>query len=49
MSLTELAHEYKVKGLLAECERSLKFAHELPIIDRLLLADRLKLGNVLVS
>ena len=49
MSLSQLAHKYDVQTLLKECENSLKHAHEIPIMDRLLLADRLKLKCVLVS
>ena len=49
MSLTQLAHKYKIKTLLEKCEHSLKHAHEISIMKRLLLADRLKLENVLVS
>jgi len=46
MALTILADKYDVPTLLAECERSLKFAYEIPVIDRLVLADRLQLKNV---
>jgi len=49
MGVTRLAHQYDVEILLAECERSLKHAHEVPIIDRLLLAELLQLEGVLVS
>jgi len=49
MALIKLAEKYEVKTLMAECERRLKFAHEIPILDRLLLADRLKLNSVLVG
>jgi len=49
MTITELAHKHDVSALLEDCENYLKDTHEIPIIDRLLLADRLKLHNILVS
>jgi len=47
MSTTRLAHKYDVEMLLKDCAHSLKHAHEIPIIERLLLADRLQLKSVL--
>jgi len=49
MTLTQLAYKYQVEILLRDCEHSLKHSHEIPVIDRLLLADKLKLKSVLVS
>ena len=49
LAITQLAHKYDVQTLLKECEYSLKHAHEIPVIDRLLLAYRLQLMSVLVS
>ena len=49
MSLASLACKYKIPTLLKECEHSLKYAHEIDVIDRILLADRLKLKSVTVS
>ena len=49
MTLTQLAYKYQVEILLRDCEHSLKHSHEIAVIDRLLLADRLKLQSVLVS
>jgi len=46
ISLAKLAHKYDVQSLLKDCEHSLKHGHEIPIIDRLLLADRLNLKSV---
>ena len=48
MALTELAQKYDIPALMKKCERSLKHAHEIAVIDRLLLADRLKLKSVTV-
>jgi hypothetical protein len=48
MALTSLAHKYDVQMLLKDCMHSLKHAHEIAIIDRLLLADQLQLQSVLV-
>jgi len=49
MAMTKLAHKYVIPTLLEECEHCLKNADEIAVIDRLLLADRLKLQDVLVS
>lgn len=43
IALAELAHKYEVKGLLADCERCLRHAHDVSALKRLLLADRLQL------
>jgi len=48
MALAILADKYDVKSLLIDCERSLKYAHEISFIDRLVLADRLHLKSVLI-
>ena len=49
IAVTKLAHRYDVEFLLADCERSLKMAHEIPMVERLLLADQLQLHDVLVG
>jgi len=48
IALTILADKYDVRSLMIDCERSLKFAYEIPVIDRLVLADRLQLKSVLI-
>jgi len=45
-SLAMLAYKYDVKILLNHCERCMKFAHEIPVMDRLLLADRSELSDL---
>ena len=49
VALTKLAQKYQIKTLVDECERCLMFAHEIPVLDRLLLADQLQLKSVLVG
>ena len=43
-----LAFKYDVQILMNECERCLKFAHEISVVDRLILADKLGLNDLKV-